>query len=146
MQQSMLICLVAAGIGLSACKQGFQPVKYGYDACTHCKMTVMDKRFAAEIVTKKGRAYVFDDMACLLSYMKAAENGRDIAGVFVSNYNNPEGKFLDAYQAVYFRGEAFKSPMNGNYAAFAPGNAATPAGGGLQEGPLKWNDLQSTKH
>jgi len=145
MKSRILICLLAAGIGLSACKQGFQPVKYGSDACAGCKMTIMDKRFAAEIVTRKGRAYLFDDLACLLNYMKTAGEGQDIAGIFISNYNDPDGEFLDARKAVYFQGEGFKSPMNGGYAAFAPGKAETSAKAGLQ-GPLKWEDLQPPKH
>jgi len=39
---------------LSACSRAPEPIVYGKDACTHCKMTIMDKRFAAEIITSKG--------------------------------------------------------------------------------------------
>lgn len=55
----------------SSCTTGPEPIRYGQDNCHHCQMTLMDKRFGAEIVTDKGKVYKFDDLNCLVNFMKA---------------------------------------------------------------------------
>ncbi|WP_165806718.1 nitrous oxide reductase accessory protein NosL [Chitinophaga parva] len=140
MKQLIWTGLVAGIAAFTSCKQGPQPIRYGYDACTHCKMTIVDKRFAAEIVTRKGRAYPFDDIACMVDYIKAGRNSGDVAAIYVSDYNKPDGSFMEASQAVFFYSEKFNSPMNGNYAAFSQGASAPPADSTLK-GPLKWERL-----
>lgn len=141
MKWLMFICLMAGTVAFTACKQGPQPIKYGYDACTHCRMTIMDKRFAAELVTKKGRAYSFDDIACMVSYIKADKDSSDIAEIYVTDYDKPDGSFMKASQAVFFYSEKFNSPMNGNYAAFSQVGAGRPPADSTLEGPLKWENL-----
>lgn len=127
---------------LTACKRTVQPIDYGHDACTHCKMTIMDNRFAAEMITGKGKVYKFDDMACLLGYM-AAEKKRDPEALyFVSDHKQPEGSLLDAQKAVFIRHEMLKSPMQGNYAAFASAQQAAALKDSLHSKLLKWEDLQ----
>ncbi|MDP9048272.1 MAG: hypothetical protein M3N14_09060, partial [Bacteroidota bacterium] len=61
----------------------------------------MDKRFAAEIITEKGKVFKFDDFGCLLTYVKNKNLHTDSALIFVADFNHPEGAFLDARQAVY---------------------------------------------
>ena len=33
-----------------------------------CKMTLVDKKFGAEVVTKKGKVYKFDDLNCMIKF------------------------------------------------------------------------------
>ncbi|HEY8918912.1 MAG TPA: nitrous oxide reductase accessory protein NosL [Chitinophaga sp.] len=137
MKQVLLVFM----LGLFACKPEFEPIDYGHDACAHCKMTIIDKRFAAEIVTEKGKAYKFDDLACLLKYTEE-ENFNSIGMIlFVSDYSKPDNNFLDAHQAVYLHSGIFKSPMNGNLAAFASAKEAAPFKDSLQSDLLKLEDL-----
>ncbi|SEW45729.1 copper chaperone NosL [Chitinophaga sp. YR573] len=143
MKQVLLILFVCGLLGLSSCQQQFEPVDYGHDACTHCKMTIMDKRFAAEMVTEKGKAYKFDDIACLLKYMKEKHVNSAKAMIFVNDYNKPDNSFLDARQAVYLHSEVFKTPMNGNFAAFSTDREAAPFKDRLQNNQLKWQDLET---
>lgn len=140
MKQVLLIGMLGL-IGLSACQQEFEPIDYGHDACAHCKMTIIDKRFAAEIVTEKGKAYKFDDLACLLKYTEEEHFNSTGTILFVSDYTNPDHSFLDAHQAVYLHSGIFKSPMNGNFAAFASSKEATPFKDSLQNDLLKLEDL-----
>src|SRR5690606_23270005 len=59
-------------LGLQACgSDGPKPINYGKDQCAHCKMTVSDARFGCQLVTAKGRAYHFDDVQCLVAFVKA---------------------------------------------------------------------------
>src|SRR5215212_5688861 len=44
---------------MQSCSVGPQPIKYGSDACEFCKMTIMQKKFANEWVTDKGKVFRF---------------------------------------------------------------------------------------
>lgn len=141
MKTFLSILCFALIAGLSSCKQSFEPIDYGHDACMHCRMTIIDSRFAAEILTDKGKAYKFDDMGCLLKYV--SENNLPVANakIFVANYATPTSSFLDARGATYIHSELLKTPMNGNYAAFeTKQNAIVP--GSETNKLLSWNDLK----
>ncbi|MBL7998486.1 MAG: nitrous oxide reductase accessory protein NosL, partial [Candidatus Kapabacteria bacterium] len=90
------------------------------DNCEACKMTVADKRFATQLVTKKGRQYIFDDLSCMVTYSKGDV---DIAAQYVPDYNTEA--LLKADDAIYVYGEDVGSPMGGNVAAFSSQEAAT---------------------
>lgn len=116
-----IINIVAYGLLmlLVSCKSGFEPIDYGSDACMHCKMIIIDKRFAAEMLTSKGKAFKFDDVHCMKLYMNEHAEEASKAEFFVAAYLNSKPDYLDAVNAVYLTSESFKSPMNGNAAAFA---------------------------
>lgn len=122
------LMLLITGTTLS-CSPGFQPIQYGQDACDHCKMTILDERFAAEVVTAKGKAFKFDDIVCMKQYIHSENLEESDLLLFVSDFSNPRGSFLNAKEAYFLHGEFFKSPMSGNYAAFPDGDAAS----GVQE-------------
>ena len=44
-------------IFLIGCTVSPKPIDYGNDGCHFCKMTIVDKVHAAEIVTKKGKVF-----------------------------------------------------------------------------------------
>ncbi len=74
-KKSKLSTLVAALFGLSvlasACSQAQPvPIIFGKDGCEHCKMTITDRRFGAEIVTTKGKIYKYDSLECMLAHAK----------------------------------------------------------------------------
>ncbi|MGX5819236.1 nitrous oxide reductase accessory protein NosL [Chitinophaga lutea] len=105
----------------SACGRQFEPIHYGKDACAHCKMTIMDKRYAAEIVNTKGRAFKFDDIACLRAFEQEPGSMR-----FVNDFTGQSAEPLLVENAVFLHHESFGSPMAGNLRAFA-GEAAAKA-------------------
>lgn len=141
MKKHILILFLLATVCLAGCKRQFEPIKYGHDACTHCKMTIMDKRFAAEILTSKGKAIKFDDFACLLKYVKDEKFNDQDAKIFVADYDHPGVQFLDARLAVFLHDESFKSPMNGNLAAIASKQSANKLNTGLHGELLSWAAL-----
>src|SRR5579872_6781969 len=111
MSKTLLIFFLCSLIFLSSCTNEFEPIDYGHEACAHCKMTIMDKRYSAEILTKKGKAYKFDDISCLKKFIKEENLPEADLTVFVADYNNPGSKFLDARQVVYLHSAMFNSPM-----------------------------------
>ncbi len=115
----MLCCVLAA------CSHTPEPILYGKDACTHCKMTIMDKRFAAELITAKGKVFKFDAAECMAGFLKEnSDIANDAASVFlVSDFARP-GQLADARKSFFLRDSSLSSPMGGNLAAFVSRPAA----------------------
>lgn len=104
---------------LASCTADPRPIAYGQDGCHHCKMTLMDPKFGAELVTEKGKVFIFDDVNCMLQYMDSEEGKtQNYKHVLVTDYLNP-GVLLDASLAFYLKSDEFKTPMASNIVAFA---------------------------
>lgn len=111
--------LITLVIIVSACSTQPEPINYGTDVCHTCKMTLMDSKFGAELVTKKGKVYKFDDMRCFLNYYNSGFEPTDAyAHVLVTDYANA-GKLVDGLNAFYVSSPEIRSPMDGQVAAFS---------------------------
>lgn len=96
---------------LIACSTSPQPIEYGHVGCEFCKMTVVDQRYAAQLVTTKGKSFVFDAAECMINYTRAEENKRHKYNqILVTNYLSPT-HLIDAKTAYYLRSEQLPSPM-----------------------------------
>ena len=93
------------------------PIKLNVDSCEFCKMTISNGKFGAELLTKKGRYYKFDDLSCMLLYAKENANVQ-VQSFFVNDYAK-DNTLIPAEQSFYLRGGSINSPMRGNFAAFA---------------------------
>lgn len=103
----------------SCTSAGPAPIQYGKDACTHCKMTITDHKFGAEITTRTNKVYKFDDVICLVNYLNShKEIEEKIKDIYVIDYRN-EGNFISTSKALFLYSEEFKSPMGGAVAAFS---------------------------
>lgn len=103
---------------LASCSADPRPIAYGEDACHHCKMKLMDQKFGAELVTEKGKVFIFDDVNCMLQYRDSEEGKRQTyKHILVTDYLNP-GTLLDANLAHYLKSESFQTPMASNIVAF----------------------------
>ena len=104
---------------LVSCNTNPEPFVPGKDNCYACKMAISDTRFGAELITKKGKIYKFDDLHCLAGFLgsKTVEN-KDIAQTLTINFDKPN-TFLDVNKAVFLTGEGMKSPMGSNAAGFS---------------------------
>ncbi|WP_119080981.1 nitrous oxide reductase accessory protein NosL [Chitinophaga alhagiae] len=137
MMKYVMAALLAAACLAPGCTPAYEPIDYGKDACAHCKMTIMDARFAAEIVTPKGKVYKFDDISC----MRALTTELPGSMLFVNDYTAGKAAPLNAATAVYLHHESFGSPMNGNLAAFSRPDKAKPLQDSLQLELLNWETL-----
>lgn len=126
-QLSWLLLLIV----FAACSQEPDKFNYGKDTCAECKMTIMDPKFGAQIVTKKGRKYKFDDVHCLAKFLerRGVDLGNISQTVFV-NYNNKE-EFIKVEEAEFVVSSTFKSPMGGNAAAFKNKQEAAKVSAGI---------------
>ena len=105
-------------VTLISCKVEPEPLIYGQDACHTCKMTLMDNKFGAELVSRKGKVFKFDDVNCMLTFYHSAEVApEDFAYKLVVDFSEP-GKVIEASNAFYVKSPAIKSPMASQIAAF----------------------------
>jgi copper chaperone NosL len=103
---------------LLSCEVSPEALHYGVDACHTCKMTLMDTKFGAEIVTKKGKVYKFDDINCMVNFYNSGfEPFEKMAYKLVVDYSQPE-KLIEAQDAFYIKSNQIRSPMAGGIAAF----------------------------
>ena len=105
-------------IFIGGCERGPQPINFGTDLCAMCRMKIMDNRFGAEVVTKRGRAFKFDSDECLMGYLNTGTLKPEQKGVLlVTDYMNP-GNFIDAEKAFYLHNDKIPSPMGENISSF----------------------------
>ncbi len=78
----------------------------------------MDQRFGAELVTRKGKIYKFDDASCFLHFFNSdAEPQENYKYKLIVDYAHP-GHLIEADYAFYLKSDSIKSPMAGKLAAF----------------------------
>jgi copper chaperone NosL len=129
---------------LTSCTAGPEPIRYGKDDCSYCKMTCTYKRFGSEIVTKKGKTYKFDDLVCMVKFLQAGSVPDDqVARLISTDFNHP-GTFVDVKKAFFLKGDAFKSPMRGDVATFstpADRDGVKSQAGGIA---MDWNETSKS--
>jgi len=138
----ILWAIVGLGTVSQGCTQSPEPIRYGKDACEFCKMTIMDKKYAAEIVTDKGKVFKFDDISCLIKYMKANRLiEAELAFVVVNDYSKP-GEWIDVKTAAFLSSKDLRSPMRGDVAAFSAKSFATANMAQISEAKmLTWKEV-----
>lgn len=138
----VLVLALLLSVGAQACGvSGPKPINYGKDQCAHCKMTVSDARFGCQLITKKGRAYHFDDVQCMVAFVKAGTvTTDDVAGYYLPDYSNGN-KLLSAEGLLLLKSESLKSPMRGDVAAFANEQDLEQARDVHGGETLTWEDL-----
>lgn len=124
MKLKLSIIVVGFGLLLTvSCKVEPKEINYGQDHCVHCDMTVVDKSHSAEYVTKKGRAYMFDAVECMVMKINKDQNEDLMEYLLVADYANP-GDLIDAKTATFLISEKIKSPMGANLSAFGSKESA----------------------
>lgn len=117
-----------------------EPIRLNADNCDFCKMTIVDGRFGAELITNKGRSYKFDDLSCMKGYVK--ENGMtEAAKYFIHNYME-DNELIDATTATFLQSDSFHSPMGGNAAAFKDKTDAEKLAQTLGANTLDWEKVK----
>jgi copper chaperone NosL len=121
------------------CNVSPQPIDYGHDACHFCKMTIVDKVHAAEIVTKKGKIFKFDATECMVNFMKEFEVS-EIKFYLTNQYLEPE-ILINATKATFLISRNIPSPMGAFITAFEK-KADAEKTRTEKEGTLyTWNEL-----
>ena len=132
------LCLL---LTLCSCEIAPEPINFGTDSCSFCKMTIVDQQHAAQYVTKKGKQFKFDAVECMLNDL--SENGmNNLEILLVSDYSNP-GEMTDATRATYLISEGIKSPMGANLSSFGT-KAGAEETANVHKGDLySWEEMLS---
>jgi len=124
---------------MQSCSAGSKPIKYGSDACDFCKMTIMQKKFANEWVTDKGKIFHFDDLHCLLSFRKTDKSN---GTAYINDFTGKK-ELVKADELFFVESEEINAPMGGHVAAFtekvSAGNVAKKSNGKT----LSWKEVET---
>jgi copper chaperone NosL len=132
-------------LSLNSCTPTPAKIDYGKDNCSDCSMTIMDPRFASEIITKKGKVYKFDDTHCIIHFLKSGKiRNEDIAKTVFLDFNNKDN-FVDASYASFVYSPDLKSPMNGNTIAVSSATVAAETAKTTSGTVKNWNELLNQK-
>lgn len=125
---------------IQSCSKGPQPIAFGKEACYFCKMVISDKRFGAELITKKQKIYKFDDAHCIASFLKSNYlSNEQIAEVYLVDYAQ-NGQLIQAEQSFLLKSEELRSPMGGNVAAFASTDSLLKLQAMLHGEQIRWQE------
>lgn len=117
------------------------PIKLNADNCDFCGMSIADGKFAAEVITEKGRAYKFDDISCMMNYCK--ENSTTKMGAYFVNDFAQDNILISANTAFFLSGGAIQSPMRGGIIAFSKEADAKEMATKLNAEPITWEAILS---
>src|SRR5690242_7074487 len=111
-------CGIATLIVLAQCQRGAtEPVAiHPNDMCTFCRMSISEKRYAAELIDEDGEVFKFDDIGCMANFIKQKRNKATVHACFVMDFDRRE--WLKAENAFYVRSSELRTPMNGGIVAF----------------------------
>jgi copper chaperone NosL len=127
---------------LTACEPKPEAIDWGKEECAHCKMNIADKRFAAQVLTTKGKAYKFDAIECSAAFLNEGKVAKaDIHSVWVADYNK-QGEFLNAKKSFFLQSEKLQSPMSLNIAAFPNSQSVKTALEQLGGNELYWDGVR----
>lgn len=139
-----LILITICFVGISGCSND-QPVsiKYNSDPCDFCRMTIVDPRFSCELKTNHGKAYKFDDIGCMSSFVKEQKTEEfKIKTYFASNYLN-NNALINTDNLIFIKGDGISSPMGGGIAAFSNIDSAKVYKDYFIAKDISWKELLS---
>ena len=134
-----LIAISLIIVLFSACTIGPKEIAYGEQACHFCRMTIVDKQHAAQLVTDKGKVFNFDATECMINYITGVDED-SIGLLLVSDYNNPES-LIDAETATFIISEDMPSPMGANLSAVESSAEAEKLLQNKKGKLYNWNEL-----
>jgi copper chaperone NosL len=115
------------------------PIKLNADSCDFCKMSIADGKYAAEVITQKGRVYKFDDIGCMANYCK--ENAKTkMSAYYVSDFAK-DNVLIPAETAFFLSGGAINSPMHGGIIAFSSEKETKEVATKLNAKTITWNAI-----
>ena len=128
-------------ISMSSCNAGPEKIRTGVDNCYFCKMTVSDVHFGAELITKKGKVYKFDDVHCILAYLKTKEvQPNEVKDIWLTDYCS-DHRLINVNSSLLLKSNDFRSPMDGHIAAFDNNDSLLKIKQRYPGDHVNWNDL-----
>jgi copper chaperone NosL len=135
------IFLLAFTLTISGCGSTPAPIRYGQDHCDFCMMGMVDKSCGAEILTRKGKVFKFDDLHCLLGFLKSSEiENKEIGSVWFVDFTG-DHLFTRLGETIFLKSDQLHTPMGGNLIAFRNRDSADKYQHQLNGKFVKWEEL-----
>jgi copper chaperone NosL len=137
----LIACALLLPVLTLACDVRPEPVHVGSEECAHCSMLISDRRFAAQLLSTKGKAYKFDSIECLRAFALAGTVAPgDTHSTWVTDSEVGDG-WVRAEDAAFMQSAELRTPMGGGLAAYAHAAAAARDARELNGRVLSWNEL-----
>ena len=138
------VALLAAAVsGLTGCAEPKpRDIAFGADACEACRMGVANEGHASELLTRKGRAYTFDSVECMVSYLAGLDDPSEIHSAWVTDFSNPP-ELVRADGAFFLLSPTLTSPMGMGLTAFARAEDRDGAVHAFGGEPLDWDGVKA---
>jgi copper chaperone NosL len=136
----MMAFAITMVMQLASCSISPEKIKVGTDHCSFCKMTISDVRYGAEILTKKGKVYKFDDVHCILSMLKGMP-AEDIHDIYFTNFYGDHA-LINAKTAMFFKSDELNTPMGGNVAAISDDASLQRLSQQFKGAEVSWSELR----
>ena len=124
MKTRLLICIFTTLLFLQACgNKEYKPkeIVSETDVCKVCNMSIVHKDFAGEIALTNGDYEMFDDIGCLIEFMKGM-NEKDLGEAFIKDQSGKE--WLNVKTATYVYDKDIWTPMSYGVIAFKTKDSA----------------------
>lgn len=133
------LAIIVIAVFFISCSKEPVPFDMGKDVCEHCKMTIVDPKWGAQLITSTGKNYKYDVIECMILHEKTLE-AKKVHSKWTINYLNNE-QFIKVEDAIYVRSLEFNSPMGLNAISLSKDEEISQLK--LQNTPekLKWNQL-----
>jgi len=126
---------------MNSCNTGPHAIVPGKDNCYLCKMTITDPKYGAEILTKKGKVYKFDDVHCLLSFLQSKTlEDTQVKDIYLVDYTGTHS-LIKVDESYLLQGDEIRGPMNGNIIAFKDKDSMKNLASQLKAVAISWQQL-----
>jgi copper chaperone NosL len=136
----LVLCLMTC-FTISSCNSDPEPIVTGKDNCYFCKMTITDQKYGAELITKKGKAYKFDDIHCILAFLKSGMIEKEqVSNIYLVDFAG-DHSLVKAENSFLLQGDAIHGPMDGKVIAFLDKDSMLAMTVRLNATSLSWQQL-----
>ncbi len=139
--KSKIIIASVLIIVLVSCSIRPSKIEYGADTCHFCKMNIVEKTHAAQLVTKKGKTFKYDAIECMLNDLQN-KNKENIGLHLITDYNRPT-ELIDATKATFLISDLVQSPMGANLSGFQAADDALSVTNEADGQLYNWIEIQA---
>ncbi|MCB0482573.1 MAG: hypothetical protein KDC83_14185 [Flavobacteriales bacterium] len=106
---------------VTSCKQTkeAEPIDFGVDQCSYCKMTISNPNFGAELITDKGRVLKYDATECMVNHLHEGEVKYQT--LYAVPFNEPK-QLKEVSELLFLITPEIRSPMGANLSAYSDMN------------------------
>ena len=132
--------IVAVAVFANCQKRTVEPVGIApEDMCSYCKMAISEKQYAAELIDAEGQPSKFDEIGCMLNFVKKRSVSVPAASFFVMDFD--QRQWIKADSAYYVSSSELTTPMSGGIIAFKDQSRAQEAAAKYHGKVLRFKEL-----